>query len=172
MIYRVRFAIFFCSSIQSIIHKKQPPEVASKVCEILLSLCRWRVLGHLAAVLIAAPETSLLHTLRSMMLEIPGEFFTWRSLCGENGWIQKNRGVCLTFMERSMKHSNSYTWIIINVYRLLYKYIYIWKECRNRSWWNHLCQKGHLLSISQFPLWQIWQRCQQAGKPGATSQTA
>ena len=32
-------------------------------------LLRWRVLGHLAAVLIAAPETSLLHTLRSMMLE-------------------------------------------------------------------------------------------------------
>jgi len=32
-------------------------------------LLRWRVLGHLAAVLIAAPETSLLHSLRCMMLD-------------------------------------------------------------------------------------------------------
>ena len=34
---------------------------------------RWRVLGHLAAVLIAAPETSLLHHLRCLMLETKGK---------------------------------------------------------------------------------------------------
>ena len=77
MIYRVRFAYFF-AGLSSPSTKKIPPDVASK-------LCRWRVLGHLAAVLIAAPETSLLHTLRSMMLEIPGgNFLHGQLLCGEN----------------------------------------------------------------------------------------
>ena len=81
----------FFAALSSLSTKKNTTGCCFRVCETLL--CRWRVLGHLAAVLIAAPETSLLHTLRSMMLEIPGGILHGGRCVGKMGEFKKTEGV-------------------------------------------------------------------------------